>query len=74
MWEEWISDASKKEDCNNTFLCFIFFFFMLFSLDCTCYQWTGIGDEGAIALADARVIKNFKILKYVTSRLHKTLQ
>ena len=34
----------------------------LFSLDWAYYQWTGIGDEGASALADPRVIKNFKTL------------
>ena len=33
------------------------------SLDWDTYQWTGIGDEGAIALADPRVIKNFQTLK-----------
>ena len=35
----------------------------LFSLDWAYYQWTGIGDEGATALASPRVIKNFKTLK-----------
>ena len=35
----------------------------LFSLDWADYQWTGIGDEGASALADPRVIKNFKTLE-----------
>ena len=35
----------------------------LFSLDWAYYQWTGIGDEGASALADLRVIKNFKTLE-----------
>ena len=35
----------------------------LFSLDWAYYQWTGIGDEGASALADPRVIKNFKTLE-----------
>ena len=35
----------------------------LFSLDGADYQWTGIGDEGATALADPRVIKNFKTLE-----------
>ena len=36
---------------------------ILSSLDCANYQWTRIGDEGATALADPRVIKNFKTLK-----------
>ena len=38
-------------------------FFLISSLDWTNYQSTGIGDEGATALADVRVIKNFKTLK-----------
>ena len=33
------------------------------SLDWDKYRWTGIGDEGVTALADPRVIKNFKTLK-----------
>ena len=33
------------------------------SLDWDEFQWTGIGDEEAIALADPRVIKNFKTLE-----------
>ena len=33
------------------------------SLDWDKFQWTGIGDEEAIALADPRVIKNFKTLE-----------
>ena len=35
----------------------------LSSLDCDEYKWTGIGDEGAIALSDQRVIRNFQKLK-----------
>ena len=73
-------DASiewKAVIIDNILFCVSFVSFMihsLFSLDCTDYQWTRIGDEGAIALADVRVIKNFKTLKYVTSRLYMTLQ
>ena len=52
----------RMEYCNNTDLCFIFFLYV-FSLDCADYQWTRIRDEGAIALADPRVIKNFKRLE-----------
>ena len=46
-------------------ICALVFFLMysLSSLDWTNYQWTGIGDEGATALADVRVMKNFKTLK-----------
>ena len=33
------------------------------SLDWDTYRWTGIGDEVVTALADPRVIKNFKTLK-----------
>ena len=36
------------------------------SLDWDKYQWNRIGDEGAAALTDPRVIKNFKTLKYVS--------
>lgn len=39
------------------------FVFLLCSLDCTGYQWIGIGDDGATALSDLRVIKNFTKLK-----------
>ena len=41
-------------------ICVLFF---LSSLGWDRYQWTGIGDEGATALADPRVLKNFKTLK-----------
>ena len=40
-----------------------FLIYPLSSLDWTNYQWTRIGDEGATALADVRVMKNFKTLK-----------
>ena len=33
------------------------------SLEGNQFQWTEIGDEGATALADLRVIKNFTTLK-----------
>ena len=33
------------------------------SLDWDEYRWTRIGDEEAIALADPRVMKNFKTLE-----------
>ena len=50
---------------HNICICVSVFFliYSLSSLDSTKYQWTRIGDEGATALADARVIKNFKTLK-----------
>jgi len=38
-------------------------FILLCSLDCTEYVWTRIGDEGAAALADLRIIRNLKVLK-----------
>ena len=45
----------------------LYYFFLstwgVISLDWTDYQWIGIGDEGATALADPRVIKNFKTLE-----------
>ena len=40
-----------------------FLIYSLSSLDSTKYQRTRIGDEGATALADVRVINNFKTLK-----------
>ena len=50
---------------NMHFMCvsFLFLIYSLLSLDWTDYQWTGIGDEGATALTDPRVIKNFKTLE-----------
>ena len=54
--EEWI-----------TIICICVLFSSLtygfFSSDWTGYKWTGIGDEGATALADLRVIKHFKTLE-----------
>ena len=35
----------------------------IYSLEWDHFQWTKIGDDGAIALADPRVMKNFKTLK-----------
>ena len=46
-----------------TCVSFVFLIYFVFSLDWTDYQWTGIGDEEATALADPRVIKNFKTLE-----------
>ena len=46
-----------------TYFCFIFLLYSLSSLNWTGYQWTKLGDEGATALADLRVIKKFKTLK-----------
>ena len=50
---------------NIHFMCvlFLFLIYSLLSLDWTDYQWTGIGDEEVTALADPRVIKNFKTLE-----------
>ena len=36
---------------------------MIYSLEEDQFEWTEIGDEGATALADLRVIKNFTTLK-----------
>jgi len=36
---------------------------MIYSLEWEEILWRDIGDEGATALADPRVFKNFKILK-----------
>ena len=44
-------------------LLLVYLTFPLFSLDLTDYQWTGIGDDGAIALANPRVMKYFKTLE-----------
>ena len=35
----------------------------IYSLEWDEIQWRDIGDDGAIALADPRVFKNFKTLK-----------
>ena len=56
-WDEW----------STVILCVSFlhalFYISLYSLEWDKYQWTRIRDEGVIALADPRVIKNFKTLK-----------
>ena len=36
---------------------------LIYSLEGDQFEWTEIGDEGATALADLRVIKNFTTLK-----------
>ena len=41
----------------------VFIYFLIYSLEWDQIHWRDIGDEGAIALADPRVFKNFKILK-----------
>ena len=41
----------------------VFLIISLSSLDCDEYKWTEIGDGGAIALSDERVIRNFQKLK-----------
>ena len=50
---------------HTMFICVSVFFliYSLSSLDWANYQWTRIADEGATALADVRVINNFKTLK-----------
>ena len=49
--------------CLYIYVSVFFLVYSLSSLDWTNYQWTRIGDDGATALADVRVIKNFKTLK-----------
>ena len=44
--------------------------FFLSSLEWDKYVWDGIGDEGALALADHRVMRNMKKLKSVTLHGH----
>ena len=45
-------------------ICVSFYFpIYTYSLEWDKIQWRDIGDEGAIALADPRVFKNFKTLK-----------
>ena len=44
------------------FIC-IYIYIYLYSLEWEEIQWKDVGDEGAIALADPRVFKNFKTLK-----------
>ena len=46
------------------YLCFILLpYIYIYSLEWDEIQWRDIGDDGAIALADPRVFKNFKTLK-----------
>ena len=42
---------------------FTIFYLIPHSTSVDKYRWTRVGDEEAIALADPRVIKNFKTLK-----------
>ena len=68
---EWSTVSLCTKHINFVFVYFLMYF--LSSLEWDKYQWTGIGDEGATTLADPRVIKNFKTLKWVTFRLHMTI-
>ena len=52
----------KMEYCNNTCI-HVSFYFPIYTYSFDEIQWRGIGDDGAIALADPRVFKNFKTLK-----------
>ena len=58
---------NRMESCKFIYIrycvLFLFLIYFLFSLDWTDIQWTGIGDEVATALADPRVVKNFKTLE-----------
>ena len=50
--------------CSSIHYVLVFVFLhSLFSLDRADYPWTGIGDEGATALTDPRVMQKFKMLK-----------
>ena len=42
---------------------YMMYYHLIYSLEGNQFQWTEIGDEGATALADLRVIKNFTTLK-----------
>ena len=50
---------------NTVIVHYAHFVFLLgiYSLEWDEIQWRDIGDDGAIALADPRVFKNFKKLK-----------
>ena len=52
---------------NTVIVHFLHFVLLLdvyiYSLESEEIQWRDIGDEGALALADPRVFKNFKTLK-----------
>ena len=57
------------------YLCFISLSnIYTYSLEWDEILWRDIGDEGAVALADPRVFKNFKTLEWVTFGLHMTFQ
>ena len=42
---------------------YLVYYYLMYSLEGGQFQWTEIGDDGATALADLRVIKNFTTLK-----------
>ena len=49
---------------NTVIIHFVFLLDVyIYSLEWDEVQWRDIGDEGAIALADPRVFKNFKTLE-----------
>ena len=56
MLDEWTTVTCTAYLFHFTSLC-------IYSLEWDEIQWTKIGNEGAIALADPRVFKNFKTLK-----------
>jgi len=57
MLDEWTTVILCTTHLFHFTSCFIY------SLEWDHFQWTKIGNDGAIALADPRVLKNFKTLK-----------
>ena len=59
-WKGWmLNDNGVHTTSNNMHYTYM----MIYSFEGNQFQWTEIGDEGATALADLRVIKNFTTLK-----------
>ena len=59
-----IFQSLQYNNSLHTGICVSFYFHIyIYSLEWDEIQWRDIGDDGAIALADPRVFKNFKTLK-----------
>ena len=59
------SETTDKQCLLKPYLVSFYLCILLSSLEWDGYIWNGIGDEGALALADHRVMRNIKKLKSV---------
>lgn len=55
----------NDDEVQQVIICttYLVYYYLMYSLEGGQFQWTEIGDDGATALADLRVIKNFTTLK-----------